>query len=259
MNQQHQPRKRFGQNFLHDQNIIQKIASAIYIKTDDYLVEIGPGQGALTKAILPLAQQMTAIEIDRDLIPTLIEQFSPSNKFNLIQADALAFDFNNIPAEKFRLVGNLPYNISTPLLFHLMSYRHKIKDMHFMLQKEVVERICARPNSKDYGRLSVMIQYYCKPEYLFLVSPNCFYPAPKVDSAILRLTPYQVQPYIAHNEKLLEQIVAQAFTQRRKTIRNSLQRYINTEQLQTLGIDPQLRAENLAVEQWVSICNLCDK
>lgn len=252
------PRKRFGQNFLQDQNIIRKIVAAINPKSKDHIVEIGPGLGALTKQVLPLAQKMDAIELDKDLIPELEQNCKSLGELNIHQADALSFDFSSLITNnhKIRVIGNLPYNISTPLLFHLLDYIDQIEDMHFMLQKEVVDRLAAPPNTKTYGRLSIMLQYACNVEALFKVPPTAFYPIPKVDSAIVRLIPKTKKNIVAKNLDHLEKIVKLAFGQRRKTIQNSLKPLITTEQLQAINIDPQLRAENLTVDEFVNISNL---
>lgn len=254
----HTPRKRFGQNFLHDQNVIQRIVNAISPGQGEHLVEIGPGQGALTRQLLPLVGKMDAIELDRDLIEPLKQSCAALGQLTIHSADALKFDFCslvNSAQQKLRVVGNLPYNISTPLLFHLMEQRHCIKDMHFMLQKEVVERITASPGNGQYGRLSIMLQYYCQAEQLFNVPPGAFFPPPKVDSAVFRLVPHESPPYPAKDEKLLSQVVSQSFSQRRKTIRNNLKGMIEEGVLQELGIDPGLRPERLEPEQFVKLAN----
>lgn len=254
----HKPRKRFGQNFLHDQNVIQRIVNAIAPRKGDHIVEIGPGQGALTKQLLPLIGQMDAVELDRDLLEPLQESCAPLGQLTIHPADALKFDFCSLrksDEQKLRIVGNLPYNISTPLLFHLMEQRHCIQDMHFMLQKEVVERITAQPGTGQYGRLSIMLQYYCQAEQLFNVPPGAFFPPPKVDSSVFRLTPYTAQPFTAKDEKLLSRIVSQSFSQRRKTIRNNLKGMIDESVLTELGIDPGLRPERLELEHFVNLAN----
>lgn len=254
----HKPRKRFGQNFLHDQNVIQRIVNAIAPKQGEYVVEIGPGQGALTRELLPLVKEMDAVELDRDLLEPLRETCAPLGQLNIHAADALKFDFCALVNERnpvLRIVGNLPYNISTPLLFHLMEQRHCIKDMHFMLQKEVVERITAQPGNSHYGRLSIMLQYYCQVEQLFNVAPGAFFPPPKVESAVFRLIPYSTPPFVAKDEKLLSHVVSQSFSQRRKTIRNNLKGMIDESVLSGLDIDPALRPERLTTEQYVKLAN----
>lgn len=250
----HKARKRFGQNFLSDPGIIQKIVSSIAPQADDNIVEIGPGKGAITALLLEACPKLNVVELDRDLIPILLAQFAIFNEFKIHQADALKFDFASLAEETpLRIVGNLPYNISTPLIFHLLSYHGKVRDMHFMLQKEVVERMAASPGQKAYGRLGIMVQYYCEVENLFLVPPECFQPQPKVDSAIVRLKPFEELPYQAKSVKLLERVVNVAFQQRRKTLRNGLKQLANSEQLDALTTDISLRAENLSVADFVAL------
>lgn len=253
----HQPRKRFGQHFLTDEHVIRHIITSIAPQQDDHLIEIGPGLGALTTQLLPRVKNMLAIELDRDVIAPLQTICAPLGNLTIHQGDILQFDFNTVIDKNrpMRLVGNLPYNISTPFLFHALNYSQHIKDMHFMLQKEVVARMIATPGKKDYGRLSVMLQYYCHAENLFDVMPAAFTPPPKVDSAIVKLTPYQTPPFPANNKIALEKMVRQAFSMRRKTLRNSLQDLIDAESLQTLGIDPSARPECLTVEEFVRIAN----
>jgi len=254
---EHKARKRFGQNFLHDNNVIQRIVNAIHAKPDDVLVEIGPGKGALTLALADKVKQMHAIELDRDLYSYLKTAFIMHNNITLHQGDALRFDFSSLlqPNHKLRIVGNLPYNISTPLIFHLLEYASDIQDMHFMLQNEVVDRMIAEPNNKDYGRLSIMTQYYCDVEKLFTVKPGSFTPQPKVDSAIVRLQPNPNQYGKAENMKMFSQLVTHCFTLRRKTIRNSLKKYFSDDQIAELGIDPKSRPENLDIATYVRISN----
>lgn len=255
----HQARKRFGQNFLHDEHVIQQIGAATGIKADHHAVEIGPGRGALTEVLLDTGARVTVIELDRDLPPILRARFFQvePGRFNIIEADALKYDFSSIssPEAPIKLVGNLPYNISTPLIFHLMNYRAGVKDMHFMLQKEVVDRICADPGSGTYGRLSVMVQYYCHAEKLFKVPPGAFTPQPKVDSAIIRLVPRASEECQADNPKQLETLVRLAFAQRRKTIRNNLKNHIDLDALDAAGIDPGARPEVLSVSDYVKLSN----
>lgn len=253
----HRARKRFGQNFLHDQGVIRSIARAIGANERDHLVEIGPGQGALTAVLLPSQCRLDAVELDRDLLPILQHQFADQANFHLHQADALSFDFSSLQQrdEKLRVVGNLPYNISTPLIFALLEQHQLIADMHFMLQLEVVNRLAATPGNKNYGRLSVMAQYYCAVDNLFEVPPEAFNPKPKVQSAIVRLAPYSESPYPANNVKQLQTVLREAFNQRRKTLRNSLKNVITAEHLTELGIDPIARPETLTLEQFVAISN----
>lgn len=258
----HTPRKRFGQHFLHDQWVIQKIIAAIHPTAKQSLVEIGPGQGALTIPLLKIVERLDAVELDRDLIPLLQrkikEDSQGSGELVIHEADALKFDYCSLAdiGHKLRLIGNLPYNISTPLLFHLLTQSDCIQDMHFMLQKEVVDRITASPGNKNYGRLSVMIQYQCKAESIFNVSKGAFLPPPKVESAIIRLIPYETPPYPVKDESLLELITSQAFGQRRKTLRNSLKGLLTEEQIEGLDIDPVRRAETLDLEQFTALSNL---
>jgi len=256
----HKARKRFGQNFLHDQGIIQQIIYGINPQINDNIVEIGPGKGALTASLLDAAGKLNVIELDRDLIPILQNNLGNSEHLHIHNVDALKYDFSQLSdkANNLRVVGNLPYNISTPLLFHLMSFAHLIKDMHFMLQKEVVDRITAGPNSKTYGRLSVMLQYYCFTEKLFIVKPGAFFPAPKVDSAIVRLIPYKKPPVKVDSQKVFADIVSQCFSQRRKTLRNNLKTILNEEEICSLDINPTARAETLTLEQFASLSNLAN-
>lgn len=253
----HKARKRFGQNFLQDQHIIQRIVRSVNAKADERVVEIGPGQGAITRYLLETCPQLQVIELDRDLIPILLAQFAKYRDFNIHQQDALKFDFSTLvqEGEKLRVVGNLPYNISTPLIFHLLSHHQLIDDMHFMLQKEVVQRLAAEPGEKHYGRLSVMVQYYCEVENLFAVPPESFDPKPKVDSAIVRLQPHTELPYVADDVEHLGKLVNLAFQQRRKTLRNTLKQLIDSETIDTLDIDTRLRPENLSIQDYVDLSN----
>jgi 16S rRNA (adenine1518-N6/adenine1519-N6)-dimethyltransferase len=254
----HRARKRFGQNFLRDRGIISRIVRAIGPRPGERLVEIGPGQGALTEPLLEAADgHLEVIELDRDLIPGLRVQFFNHPDFVIHEGDALKFDFRALRGEgqPLRVVGNLPYNISTPLIAHLLEAGDAIADMHFMLQKEVVERLAAAPGGPDWGRLSVMAQYRCRVESLFVVPPEAFVPRPKVDSAIVRLTPHAELPYPAVDEGLLFSLVREAFGQRRKTLRNNLKGRIEAEALATLDIDPSRRPQTLSVEEFVRIAN----
>ena len=253
----HTPRKRFGQNFLRDEGVISRIASAVNPQPGDHLVEIGPGQGALTESLVGSGARLDVIELDRDLVPGLLAAFSIHPRFKLHSADALKFDYDSLVSgeEQLRVVGNLPYNISTPLIFKLLANASIIRDMHFMLQLEVVERLAASPGSKVWGRLGVMAQYQCQVEHLFDVPPEAFNPPPKVQSAIVRLTPWQESPWPACDEAALRKVVQTAFSQRRKTLRNNLKGVIHAEQLQALGIDPGARAETLELAQFIAIAN----
>jgi 16S rRNA (adenine1518-N6/adenine1519-N6)-dimethyltransferase len=252
----HIPRKRFGQNFLTDQNVLHDIIRVIAPAASDTMVEIGPGQGAMTALLLPYLSSLHVVEIDRDLVAMLQKKFSP-DKLILHAGDALQFDFGSLqPAQgKLRIVGNLPYNISSPLLFHLARYAPLVEDQHFMLQKEVVQRMVAPPGGKDYGRLSVMLQWRYQMEMLFIVPPQAFDPPPKVDSAIVRMRP--LASPLACEQVKLEQVVTQAFSQRRKVIRNSLGGLFTEAQLISAGIDPQARPETIALEQYVALTHLC--
>jgi len=254
----HSPRKRFGQNFLHDHNIIYNILSSLEAKTGEHWVEIGPGLGALTEPLLKVGLRLDVVELDRDLVVLLKDKFNQYNHLQIHSADALKFNFSALAKdnEKLRIIGNLPYNISTPLMFHLLDNASCIEDMHFMLQKEVVDRICASPGSKKYGRLSVMMQYYCATELLFDVPPESFDPVPKVMSAIVRLIPHQQPPVEVNDIKTLNRVVIQAFSQRRKTLRNSLKKLIAEDAIIALNIDPALRAEALSLDDFAKLSNL---
>lgn len=271
--QNHRARKRFGQNFLHDQVIIDRIVSVIVPQQQDLLVEIGPGLGALTTPLLKQIGNLHAIEIDRDLIAELNQKFSEQNNFFLHDSDALKFDFGALMdassfqvqtntqqhCTKLRIVGNLPYNISTPMIFHLLTFSSLIKDMHFMLQKEVVERLSAEPGCKQFGRLSVMVQYHCEVEHLFDVFPESFQPRPKVDSAIVRLKPKRQSLKLANDESVLAKTVTTAFSQRRKTLANTLKPLLGKVALEQSPVNLQLRAENLSVSDFVNLSNYVGK
>ncbi len=258
-------KKHLGQNFLHDPNILGKIVAAIAPATSNNMVEIGPGQGALTTRLLDQLAKLTVIEIDNDLI-TPLESISShyNNQLNVIHFDALKFNFASLaddcaPSQSgsptLRVVGNLPYNISTPLLFHLLKESKHIKDMHFLLQKEVVDRLASEPHSKSYGRLSVMVQYYCKVEKLFQVPPGAFSPPPKVDSALVRLTPWQPPPHPAKNMGTFARLVKTAFSQRRKMLRKSLAGMVNPDIFAIAEIESDKRPENLSVAEFVRLAN----
>jgi 16S rRNA (adenine1518-N6/adenine1519-N6)-dimethyltransferase len=254
---QHRARKRFGQNFLHDAGIIHRILRAIHARPDQRLLEIGPGQGALTEGLLGSGAQLDVIELDQDLIPLLKLRFGLNPQFHLHQGDAMKFDFATLvsPGEQLRVVGNLPYNISTPLIFHLLEHASIIEDMHFMLQKEVVERLAATPGGGDWGRLSLMVQYFCRVEHLFNVGPGAFNPPPKVDSAIVRLVPHAELPHPARDHRLLERVVREAFNQRRKTLRNTLKQLLPAEQIEAVGVDGSLRPEQLDLAAFVRLAD----
>ena len=253
----HQAKKRFGQNFLVDEQIIADIISAIRPEPEDNMVEIGPGLGALTRPLLKKLDHLHVVEIDRDIIARLQQDYPQDNlksKLTIHAGDALKFDIATLPAP-LRIVGNLPYNISSPLLFHFAAYAGRILDMHFMLQNEVVERMVAEPSTPAYGRLSVMLQYRFRMEKLLNVPPESFRPAPKVDSAIVRMIPLPAGEIEVRNEKLFAAIVRTAFGQRRKTLRNTLKVYLSEQDFEKLGVNAQLRAENLAVADFIRVAN----
>lgn len=253
---QHKARKRFGQNFLHDQNIISRIVSHIAPKPEDNIIEIGPGLGAITERLLQGTHgKLRVVEIDRDLIKILKEKYSTQPDFSIHEGDALQADFTSLfpDATDLKIVGNLPYNISTPLIFHLLKSVEHVQCMYFMLQKEVVERLTAGVGDNHYGRLGIMVQYYCDAQNIISVGPGAFNPAPKVDSAVVRLQPHKVLPYPAKCVATLKHVVTQAFSQRRKTLRNTLKKIIDVETLESLGIDASLRPEKITLEQYVII------
>ena len=251
----HRARKRFGQHFLSDPGVIHAIINEISPGPDDVIVEIGPGRGAITEPLARLAGEFHAVEFDRDLVAILREQYADAANVTIHEADALKFDFGSLGAQ-LRIVGNLPYNISTPLLFHLLDAREHIRDMHFMLQKEVVDRMAAGPGSKAYGRLSIMLGYRFAIDALFDVDRNAFDPPPDVTSAVVRLTPLPPGCFDDVDEKQMSAVVAAAFSQRRKTIRNALGKVADSHQLEAAGIDPGLRAEALPIERYVALTKL---
>lgn len=255
---QHIARKRFGQNFLIDRQVVADIVSAVAPGRHDCVVEIGPGLGALTDPLLERLDHLHVVEIDRDIIARLRPRYSPQ-RLTIHEGDALAFDFSALaPAGgkgRLHVVGNLPYNISTPLLFHLAGFADHVYDMHFMLQKEVVERLVAEPGTSDYGRLSVMLQYRFVMDWLFSVPPECFAPAPKVDSAVVRLIPRPARELAARDEARFAALVAAAFAQRRKMLRNNLKGLVDGAGFERLGIAPTARAEELSVDDYVRIAN----
>ena len=250
----HKPRKRFGQNFLHDQQVIDRIIASIAPQPTDILLEIGPGQAALTRPLVESGAELHVVEIDRDLVETLQKKFAGISNITIHPCDALKADFAEISDNRaFRLLGNLPYNISTPLIFHLLQWHHLIIDMHFMLQKEVVDRMAAGPGTKAYGRLSVMTQFLCKVTPLFDVQAESFSPAPRVCSSVVRLTPLSEPPFDAGPPGQLEKVVTAAFSQRRKTLRNSLRNLFDSVQILAAGIDPGQRAEQLSLSQFAAL------
>ncbi|MFI4962498.1 MAG: 16S rRNA (adenine(1518)-N(6)/adenine(1519)-N(6))-dimethyltransferase RsmA [Legionellales bacterium] len=248
----HSPRKRFGQNFLQSGHVIGDILGAINPQPEDNILEIGPGLGALTVPLLKKLNRLTAVEIDWDLQKYLAELPVAQNKLHLIAEDALKIDYSQFGTD-LRVVGNLPYNISTPLLIRLLGFTPYIKDMYFMLQKEVVDRMAAKPGTKAYGRLSVMLQYHCEVDCLFYVPAEAFDPKPKVESAVVRLTPHQTPMYEAVAVEQLEGLVASAFAMRRKTLTNNLKGIISVEQLLELGIDGSRRPEQISVAEYVQL------
>jgi 16S rRNA (adenine1518-N6/adenine1519-N6)-dimethyltransferase len=255
----HIAKKRFGQNFLTDQSVIASLVEAIAPQPDDLMVEIGPGLGALTKPLLQKLNRLHVVEVDRDIIAWMQQEYAkPSdgkqNNITIHNADALKFDFSSL-GENLRVTGNLPYNISPPILFHLLDTVSHITDMHFMLQKEVVERMVAEPSTPAYGRLSVMLQYRLQMEYLFTVPPEAFSPAPKVESAFVRCVPHATLPCVATDEALFAKVVLTAFGQRRKTLRNTLKGMLDDDGFTVLNINSQQRAENLSVADFVAIAN----
>jgi 16S rRNA (adenine1518-N6/adenine1519-N6)-dimethyltransferase len=257
----HRAKKRFGQNFLVDERIIADIISSIRPELDDNMVEVGPGLGALTRPLLKKLHHLHVVEIDRDLIARLKQEYlagSVRDQLTIHAGDALAFDYGALP-RPLRIVGNLPYNIASPLLFYFANFAGRIADMHFMLQKEVVERMVANASTSDYGRLSVMLQYRFYMEKLLDVPPDSFRPAPKVNSAIVRLIPIPAEDILVRNEKLFSEIVRAAFGQRRKTLRNTLRSYLAEKDFDLLGIDSQLRAENLGVTEFSNIAKYLDQ
>lgn len=257
----HKARKRFGQNFLNDPYIIDGIVSAINPRPGQNIVEIGPGLGALTEPVGAEVDKFSVIELDRDLAQRLRQHPELKDKLTIYEGDAMRFDFTQLvkPNNKLRIFGNLPYNISTPLMFHLFEFHQQIEDMHFMLQKEVVNRLAAGPGTKAYGRLTVMAQYYCKVIPVLEVPPTAFVPPPKVDSAVVRLVPYETLPHPATSLKWLDRVCRDGFNQRRKTVRNCFKSLIDADNLEALGINPSLRPENLTLEQFVALANWLDK
>ncbi|AXK38915.1 16S rRNA (adenine(1518)-N(6)/adenine(1519)-N(6))-dimethyltransferase RsmA [Crenobacter cavernae] len=253
MSRSHIPRKRFGQNFLQDNRVIEDIVNAIRPLPGETVIEIGPGLGALTRPLLERLGHLHVAEIDRDIIARLKKEFPPE-KLTIHEGDALAFDFGTV-GPKMKIVGNLPYNISTPLLFHLAEYSSQVDEMHFMLQKEVVDRMVAEPGTTDYGRLTVMLQVRFHMENVLDVPPDAFWPPPKVDSAVVRMIPQTGAHGDVADMAVLESLVGKAFAQRRKTLRNNLKGVVGDDTLAELGIDPTLRPEALAVADYVRLAN----
>ena len=255
----HRARKRFGQHFLHDPTVIARIVQAIDPRAGEHLVEIGPGLGVLTEALLTSGCQLDAIELDRDLVAELQHRFG--QRAHIIERDALTVDFATLQRaqEKLRVVGNLPYNISTRLIFHLLNYSQCVADMHFMLQREVVDRLAAQPGNKHYGRLSVMTQYYCRVEALFTVPPGAFRPPPKVVSKVVRLVPHRQLSHPVVDIDTLQLLLRTVFNQRRKTLRNSLATLFSKEKMAMLPIDLNARPETLSLTTFVEVSNFLSK
>lgn len=250
----HRARKRFGQHFLTAPEVIEEIVVAIDPHADDVIVEIGPGQAAITDPLSILAPTLHAIEFDRDLADVLKHRFAQQESVHIHEADALTFDYSSL-GEKIRLVGNLPYNISTPLLFHLVGFRDVIVDMHFMLQKEVVDRICAAPGTRDFGRLTIMLGCRMEAVSLFDVPPDAFSPPPRVTSSVVRMRPLPAGPIEVRDGECLEALVKLAFSRRRKTLRNALGGMATPDDLAAIGLDPGARPEQVAVSDWVALAN----
>ncbi len=254
----HRPRARFSQNFLQDRGVLARIIDVIAPKPGEILVEIGPGLGALTAPLLARVDRLHVVEIDRDLAAALHQRFAGEDRLQIHLGDALSFDFTSLVsnAERLRVVGNLPYHISTPLLFHLFAHSAVIQDMYFMLQRELVQRIVASPGSRTYGRLSVMTQLYCRVDKLFDVRPGAFYPVPKVASALLRLIPRSEPPSPMKDRAALEKLVARVFSQRRKTLRNSLKPWLGEDQIRDAQVDPNRRPETLTLAQFAALADM---
>jgi len=250
----HVARKRFGQNFLHDQQVIDRIIACIAPKATDLLVEIGPGQAALTRPLLASGAELHLLELDRDLVAKLEKQFAGQPNITIHSCDALRADLAELTGHRpFRLIGNLPYNISTPLIFHVLQWSDLIIDMHFMLQKEVVDRMAAPPGSRTYGRLSVMTQFRADVRSLFDVLPESFTPVPRVCSSIVRLQPLKQPPFDAGSFENMSRVVAAAFSMRRKTLRNSLRDVLTEDEIINAGIEPGQRAEQLSLSQFAAL------
>jgi len=255
----HRTRKRFGQNFLTDPLLIQRIVNTINPVAGELILEIGPGRAAISRPLSESDAELHLLEIDRDLAARLQTMFHPENRAMVHSGDALQTDFSEIvDGRRFRLVGNLPYNISTPLLFHVLQWNHLIIDMHFMLQQEVVKRMAAGPGSKTWGRLSVMCQYYCEVIPLFGVPPDAFTPAPKVQSMFVKLVPHDQPPVVIKKMAVFEKLVRQAFSMRRKTLRNSLRGMLDENMIESVGIDSGLRPETLGLAQFAALSNLLE-
>lgn len=254
----HPPRKRFGQHFLHDREVIRLIVAAIGPRPGDRILEVGPGLGALTGPLLERCGTMDAVELDRDLAGRLESMdWVRNGRLRLHRGDAQRFDYAALadPGEKLRIVGNLPYNISTPLVFHLLAQAQAIQDIHVMLQKEVVDRLAAKPGTQAYGRLSVMVQYRCHVEMLLRVGPSAFRPPPSVESAVVRLIPRGTPAVHVTNDGVFEEVVRRAFSHRRKTLRNALRELLDAADIEAAGVDPGARAGVLSLEEFAALSN----
>jgi len=253
----HYARKRFGQNFLHDENVIRKIVDAISAVEGDHLLEIGPGLGALTKELAKTGATIHCVELDADLAKSLRTEFQEYDSIKIIEGDALKFDLSSIATEKrsLRVIGNLPYNISTPIIFHLLKNSELIRDMTFMLQLEVIQRMISKVGKRNYGRLSLMVQYYCEVEHLFNVASSAFSPKPKVVSALARLKPHNSTSIRAKDSDCLQTVIRTAFNQRRKTLRNSLRTIIPEALLDRIAINKNLRPQDITLNEYVEISN----
>jgi len=250
----HRPRKRFGQHFLVDAQVVERLVNSIGVRSGERMLEIGPGEGVLTRPLLAKGAQVTAIEIDRDLAGSIYDRLGQPPGLEVIQGDILRADLAGVNQGKpIRVVGNLPYNISTPILFRLFGQRALVSDMHFMLQKEVVDRLVAEPGSPDYGRLSVMAGFFCDMEWLFDVPAEAFRPPPRVVSAIVRLRPKDLEEQALDLLPVLDTLVRQAFGQRRKTLRNSLKASLTENAIEAAGIDPSLRPERLSLQDFLRL------
>ncbi|HET7394831.1 MAG TPA: 16S rRNA (adenine(1518)-N(6)/adenine(1519)-N(6))-dimethyltransferase RsmA [Gammaproteobacteria bacterium] len=255
---EHRARKRFGQHFLHDRNVIDKILLAISPQPEDHLIEIGPGLGAITLPLLERYGTLTAVELDRDVIPRLEAAAAGKGDLRIIEGDALKTDFRSLvpSGARMRMLGNLPYNISTPLLFHLLEQAEAIHDMHFMLQKEVVQRMAAKPGGKEYGRLTIMLAVHCRVEPLFNIGAGAFSPPPKVESAFVRLIPHAAPPFPIDDPVRFARLVTQAFSHRRKTLRNALRESVDETLIRAAGIDPGTRPETVSPADYARLSNL---
>lgn len=256
----HKARKRFGQNFLTDTRVVDRIIASIQPLPGQQIIEIGPGQAALTRHLLASGAELHVVEIDRDLAAQLQPHFSASDHATLRVGDALKMDFGDISGgSPFRLVGNLPYNISTPLMFHVLQWSKLVVDMHFMLQKEVVDRMAATPGGKAWGRLSIMCQYHCEVIPLFEVPPGAFSPPPRVNSSMVRLVPHSDPPVHIDSMESFDRLVSQAFSMRRKTLRNCMRGLLDSSQIESAGIDPGLRPESLSLAEFAHLANLTNQ